>query len=106
MAIVITRTKEVKTVKFIPNGVTLELSHEETRVLKIVLSKVGGSPSTTLRGYISNISDALDDAGYRYKSADMAAVEPAYGERNSIYFNDGELLGMEPTNNLVPFYRW
>ena len=67
------RTETVKVTK--PDGVYLDLTHEEARVLSIILSKVGGHPGVTLRGYQSSVFDALEDAGYGYKSSDMDAIE-------------------------------
>lgn len=73
-----------------PNGVCLDLTHEEARVLMIILSKVGGHPSHTLRGYQSSIFDALENAGYKYTSADMVAID------GGLTFSRN-LLGMSPT---------
>ena len=70
--------KKVRTVtvkKDVPDGVMLDLTHEEARVLKIILSRVAGHPGNTLRGYQNRISDALEDAGYRYSREDDAAID-------------------------------
>lgn len=83
-----TRTEIVK--QEFPDGVSLELTHEEARVLKIILGKVAGHPGSTLRGYQSRISDVLEDAGYKYNSADMESIT------GSLVFTNNT-LGISPT---------
>lgn len=47
----------------VPAGVTLTLNEDEARVLAVIVSKVGGLPSTRRR-FAEHISDALRDVGY------------------------------------------
>ena len=94
MAYATKMSKVVVVEKIVPDGVTLNLSHEEARVLKIILSKVAGHPDRTLRGYQTRISDALEDAGYKFNFGDMDAIE------GGLTFTKN-CLGMVPTD----FYR-
>lgn len=43
--------------------VTLTLSRKEAETLRFILSRIGGHPLRTPRGFISAIADAMDEAG-------------------------------------------
>lgn len=58
------RTMITKTVT-IPDGVVLTLTPAEAESLRLVLGRVGGSPSGR-RGHMDNISDALNAVGVRW----------------------------------------
>lgn len=85
------KLKSTPVLQFTPDGVSLELTHEEARVLRIILSHIAGNPATTLRGHITNISEALEYVGYEFNYEDSNRAA-----NGRIQFTE-DTLDMEPT---------
>jgi hypothetical protein len=80
---------ETRTVEVSPPGITVTMDTTTASVLKLVLAMIGGPPEPgTARGYMANLSAALDAVGVSAPT-NQKALEYAGGlQRNSIYFND------------------
>jgi hypothetical protein len=69
MAKATTRFVDKTTVTQVEDGVTLELTHVEARVIRQVLACVGGDCRATARGIAQDVADALSAAGYSFVSS-------------------------------------
>ena len=67
--------------KTVVEAYTLELSPEEARALRDILTNVGGCPRRTRRQYADNIARALNRVG-------VLAHYPPVGVRGSVYFEE------------------
>ena len=73
-----------KAEKIVTPTIRLELTQDEAEALEVVLNHVGGTPSTTRRGVIDNISTALLAAGIEDTSGGPDGVSGGGG----IIFNN------------------
>jgi hypothetical protein len=62
-----------------PERIVLELSSDEARALRDVLSFVGGSPTLSRRRHTKAVGEALDKIGICYRSREERPDTEGYG---------------------------
>lgn len=71
-----------------PEVVTLTLSRDEADVLTVIMARIGGMPTTSVRGYADNIQRALEDVGFRWEDQLDDPRFKTHDEMGTIVFED------------------